>query len=95
MKFRLRRFTSLLCLFLCTFVPFSFATTDCSCGTHSTGITNYTVEGTNADCCTSLFAADQGSYTTYSQQSNGVWQVDGFDLIDSSQGQEDCCRQGT
>jgi len=67
-----------------------FAIKNCECGTHATGITTYTVSG--SDCCSS---ATQGSGIeyTYTQQDNGVWEVSTTKIIEASVAQSNCCDQ--
>lgn len=68
-----------------------FADTNCECGEHSTGITAYTVNGT--DCCKSTPGATAFTYT-YSQQANGTWQLTGQTQITGTDAQNACCTNG-
>jgi hypothetical protein len=75
-----------------TLIPFTdllSANTKCECGTHSTGITAYTVDG--EDCCNST-PGDNGFEYTYTQQGNGVWQLTGTNTITGQTAQNNCCR---
>ncbi len=64
------------------------AVTKCECGTHSTGITAYSVEGEN--CCTDDVTGIGNEYTYY-QQFPGVWVLDTHTTIPAQDAQDDCC----
>ncbi|MFQ5446296.1 MAG: hypothetical protein ACE5FF_05125 [Saprospiraceae bacterium] len=62
---------------------------NCECGEHATGITAYSVNG--ADCCNSTVAGQFGTFSTYVQQPNGVWELLEQTSISSTKAQNDCC----
>lgn len=66
--------------------------TNCECGEHSTGITTYTVTGLDADCCEAPIAPDTVGYElSYTQQTNGVWQLTGQNQITGLAAKNKCC----
>jgi hypothetical protein len=65
------------------------AATSCECGEHITGITAYTVSGT--DCCSSSIAPDTiGFFYEYEDQ-GGVWRLINTTHLVGTQAQKDCC----
>jgi len=60
----------------------------CECGSHSTGITTYTV-GTGQGCCSGT-AGSGGVRYTYTED-EGVWTVSGTEPVSGNTAQNDCC----
>ncbi len=64
------------------------AAKNCECGTHSTGITAWSVDA--GTCCEGDPNAGGAEYTYY-QESPGVWVVDTTTLVTGQSAQDDCC----
>ena len=83
----------LLLLFLSAFVCISADITTCQCGTFSTDIVSYQVQGADADCCTAqAFIGGEAYVYSYVQQDNGVWQLVDTQTITDTEGQNICCQ---
>ncbi len=65
-----------------------YADVNCECGEHATGITAYSTTGD--DCCKGT-PGTNGAFHTYTQQSNGVWQLTGTTIITGTSAQNTCC----
>ena len=63
--------------------------TSCECGTHSGGITAYTVSGTG--CCSGSVIGS-GVVHTYIEN-EGVWAVEDSSIVNASTAQSNCCNQ--
>lgn len=74
-------------------IPFIFFTNhlssaiSCECGTHSGGITAYTVSGTG--CCSSAVLGS-GVVHTY-VENEGVWEVESSTVVTAQTAQGNCC----
>lgn len=79
----------LLPLAVCVVPMSAYSIKNCECGEHATGITAYSVNGD--DCCTSAVAGQHGTFSTYVQQPNGVWELLDQTIISSTKAQNDCC----
>ncbi len=64
----------------------------CECGEHATGITTYSVDGT--DCCHDA-PLSVGFYYTYTNEGGDVWSVNTTTTITGTAAQSTCCRQNT
>ncbi|WP_129583075.1 hypothetical protein [Flavobacterium cyanobacteriorum] len=64
----------------------------CSCGTQSTGVTEYQA-GTGQGCCTGL-AEPKAMFITYTR-SEGVWKIDEITELEGSVAQRSCCSTNT
>lgn len=77
-------------LLLFVFVIYGFQeVTHCECGTHSEGITYYTV-GPRQECCTGLPGSD-ASITYYEQSEGGTWKAVRNVHISGAEAQRGCC----
>lgn len=65
------------------------SSTNCACGTYSSGITHYSVNGT--DCCYDI-ALDAGAHIDfYVQNSNGTWEYSHSTYMLDITAQNNCC----
>lgn len=65
--------------------------TNCECGSHSDGITAYSVNGD--DCCQSDATAVAFEHEYY-EQYPGVWVLSGSTQTTGQEAQDDCCPKG-
>ena len=65
--------------------------TYCSCGSHSTGITGYSVS--KGGCCSGSPGAF-GIEETYKQGEGGTWELESSRTIPGSEAQSNCCPNG-
>lgn len=78
--------TLLFTLLLANLMP-AFATINCECGTHDSGITAYTVDA--QDCCKGTPGAV--AFVHHYRLVNGVYEPTGQTQILGSQAQSTCC----
>lgn len=78
-------------IFLILFLSHSFsvfAEKNCECGEHATGITTYSISG--SDCCNDA-PGQNGMQYTYAQQANGTWEVTSSTVVTGTAAQNHCC----
>lgn len=89
---KIKKFSLIIFITVFSFASFAGNNTSCECGSHSTGITSFTVSGVNSDCCSGV-AFGIGIDYTYIQQNNGVWMLDSSETRTAVSAQNACCNQ--